>query len=38
MKCGSDKWPQEVFMVLGVDLEDENVYIYERKYVPNTSE
>ena len=32
MKCGSDKWPQEVFMVLGVDLEDENVYIDAIKY------
>ena len=32
MKCGSDKWPQDVFMVLGVDLEDENVYVDAIKY------
>ena len=26
MKCGSDMWPKDVFMVLGVDLEDKKVY------------
>ena len=26
MKCGSDMWPKDVFMVLGVDLNDKKVY------------
>ena len=32
MKCGSDKWPSEVFKVLGIDLEDKNVYENAIKY------
>ena len=32
LKCGSDKWPEEAFDVLGVDLEDENVYLDAIKY------
>ena len=26
LKTGSDKWPTEAFEILGIDLEDENVY------------
>lgn len=26
LKCGSNKWPQEAFEILGVNLEDKNVY------------
>src|SRR5574344_205635 len=26
LKTGSDKWPTEAFKILGIDLEDENVY------------
>ena len=26
MKCGSDMWPKDVFMVLGVDLNSKQVY------------
>lgn len=32
LKCGSDKWPSEVFEVLGIDLEDENVYLKAISY------
>lgn len=32
MKCGSDKWPSEIFSVLGIDLEDEKVYENAIKY------
>lgn len=30
--CGMDKWPMEIFKVLGVDLEDESVYNSAVKY------
>ena len=26
MKCGGDKWPAEAFAILGISLDDENVY------------
>ena len=26
MKCGNDKWPSEIFAILGVNLEDKQVY------------
>ena len=32
MKCGSDMWPKDVFKVLGVDLEDKQVYIEAIEY------
>ncbi len=32
LKCGSDKWPSEAFKILGVDLEDKNVYEEAIKY------
>jgi len=32
MKCGSDRWPVEIFNVLGVDLEDKQVYENAIKY------
>ena len=32
LKTGSDKWPHEAFSVLGIDLEDEKVYIDAIKY------
>lgn len=32
LKCGTNMWPQEAFNVLGVDLEDENVYLDAIKY------
>ena len=32
LKTGSDKWPSEAFSVLGIDLEDENVYKEAIKY------
>ena len=32
LKTGSDKWPHEAFEVLGINLEDENVYKEAIKY------
>ena len=32
LKCGSDKWPSEAFAILGVSLEDKNVYEEAIKY------
>ena len=32
LKTGSDKWPSEAFSVLGINLEDEKVYIDAIKY------
>ena len=32
MECGSDMWPKDVFKVLGVDLEDKQVYIEAIEY------
>lgn len=32
MKCGSDKWPSQIFSVLGIDLEDKKVYENAIKY------
>ena len=32
LKTGSDKYPRETFLVLGVDIEDENVYTNAIKY------
>lgn len=35
MKCGSDKWPSEIFEVLGIDLEDKEVYENAIEYFDN---
>lgn len=32
LSCGTDKWPDEMFKILGVDLEDEEVYNSAIKY------
>ena len=32
LKCGSNMWPEDAFNVLGVNIEDENVYIDAIKY------
>lgn len=32
MKCGNDKWPSEIFAVLGVNVEDKQVYEDAIKY------
>lgn len=32
LKCGEDKWPSEAFKVLGIDLEDKEVYENAIKY------
>ena len=32
LKTGSDKWPSEAYQVLGINLEDENVYCDAIKY------
>ncbi len=32
LKCGSNMWPEDAFNVLGVNIEDENVYLDAIKY------
>ena len=32
LKCGSNMWPEDTFNVLGVNIEDENVYLDAIKY------
>ena len=32
LKCGTDKWPEDAFNVLGVNIENENVYLDAIKY------
>ena len=33
LKCGNNMWPQDTFKILGVDLEDKNVYEDACKYL-----
>lgn len=38
MKCGGDKWPAEAFAILGISLDDENVYKKAIEYFDNLLE
>ncbi len=38
LKTGTDKWPSEIFAILGIDLENKNVYEEAIKYYNNLIE